>query len=59
MLSLFLAIGSIMISVHCKYYLKCRGHLTMTLDVIHLLVRCVGNENKDTDLLTPSASLLG
>lgn len=31
----------------------------MTLDVIDLLVRCVGNENNDTDLLIPSASSRG
>jgi len=50
-----------MIYVHCKYYFKCRGHLSMTVlgDVINLLIRCVGNENNDTDLLTPSASLRG
>ena len=56
-----LYIGSITIYVHCKYYFKCRGHLSMTVlgDVINLLIRCVGNENNDTDLLTPSASLRG
>ena len=39
-------------------FFKCRGHLTTTLfrDVNNILVRCVGNDNNDTDLLTPSAS---